>query len=154
MFNDPHFQRQAISRAYRLGQKDPCYVYRIVMKGTAEEKVHKRRIMKESVSSHILDGKEMARKFKRSEVKEMLDISNIRPKEAPKKTLDDNDPILSELVQRNLLYDWELQQSYCIESSPKVSEPVESKQVASPGRHHRAIVRIYFHQYTYVSEFP
>lgn len=136
-----------------MGQSVPCYVYRLVMKGTAEEKVHNRQIMKESMSGHILDGKEMARKFKKSEVKELLDLSNICPEEAPKKTYDDIDPILSQLLQENLLYDWELQKSSASETSLVIREPAESKQNARIDRPRRTIVSINFYQHTYLESY-
>lgn len=101
-----------------MGQTEPCYVYRLITKGTAEEKVHKRQVMKELVSAHILDGKEIDRKFSKAEVKEMLDISGIRPHlqkiSAINESVGYNDPILNELVEGNLLYDWELFEAHMI----------------------------------------
>lgn len=95
-----------------MGQTEPCYIYRLITKGTAEEKVHKRQVMKELVSAHILDGKKIDRKFSKSEVKKMLNISGIRPplktNSAIDESVSDTDPILYELMKRNLLYDWEL----------------------------------------------
>lgn len=74
--------------------------------------MHKRQVMKELVAAHILDGKKIDRKFSKAEVKELLDTSRIRPPLRQNSSINrsgsDIDPILYELVNRNLLYDWKI----------------------------------------------
>lgn len=136
-----------------MGQTEPCYIYRLITKGTAEEKVHKRQVMKELVSAHILDGKKIDRKFSKAEVKEMLDISGIRPPlrkiSAINESASDIDPILNELVKRSLLYDWELYEAHMIKDSIKSIKPNALEQCQNDRVPRRTIVSIkskYLHQ--------
>lgn len=136
-----------------MGQTEPCYVYRLITKGTAEEKVHKRQVMKELVSAHILDGKKIDRKFSKAEVKELLDTSGIRPPSQKLSTnnesVSDIDPILCELLKRSLLYDWEPREALVIEDSLKIIKPNPLQQCQNDRAPRRTIVskkNNYFHQ--------
>lgn len=48
--------RQAISRAYRIGQKKKVYAYRLVAAGTQEEEIHKVSLRKELMSKMVFKG--------------------------------------------------------------------------------------------------
>ena len=41
---------QALFRAYRLGQKKPTYVYRLLSKGSMEEKIYFRQVNKQAMA--------------------------------------------------------------------------------------------------------
>ncbi|KAK9667934.1 hypothetical protein RND81_13G021700 [Saponaria officinalis] len=57
---NPSVERQAISRAYRLGQKKDVFVYHLITSGTIEEQKYKRQATKERLSELVFsssDGK-------------------------------------------------------------------------------------------------
>uniref|UniRef100_A0A803L5Q7 Uncharacterized protein n=1 Tax=Chenopodium quinoa TaxID=63459 RepID=A0A803L5Q7_CHEQI len=50
---NPSVERQAISRAYRLGQKKDVYVYHLITSGTLERDKYERQVAKERVSEKV-----------------------------------------------------------------------------------------------------
>ncbi|KAJ7527859.1 hypothetical protein O6H91_16G074600 [Diphasiastrum complanatum] len=50
---NPSVMKQAVSRAFRLGQKRPVYVYRLVASGTMEEDKYKKTVWKDWLSRSI-----------------------------------------------------------------------------------------------------
>ncbi|KNA16596.1 hypothetical protein SOVF_087800 [Spinacia oleracea] len=50
---NPSVERQAISRAYRLGQKKDVYVYHLITAGTLEREKYDRQVAKERVSEQV-----------------------------------------------------------------------------------------------------
>lgn len=50
---NPSVERQAISRAYRLGQKKPVYVYHLIMSGTLEAKKYASQARKDRLSEMV-----------------------------------------------------------------------------------------------------
>ena len=53
---NPAVENQAADRAHRIGQRNPVTVYRLVMKGTIEEKVLELHGEKRMLSDAVLDG--------------------------------------------------------------------------------------------------
>ena len=50
---NPTMDEQATDRAHRIGQTKPVTIYRLVTKGTVEEKILKRACQKQSVQSTV-----------------------------------------------------------------------------------------------------
>ncbi|CAF1123246.1 unnamed protein product [Adineta steineri] len=77
---NPAHDLQAMFRSYRLGQKKPVYVYRIIGKGTMEEKIYKRQITKQAMSQRVVDAKQLDRHFTYDELAQLYqfepDIGN------------------------------------------------------------------------------
>lgn len=51
---NPANDTQAQDRAYRIGQEKPVTVYRLVSKGTIEEKILERQAIKQSLADEIM----------------------------------------------------------------------------------------------------
>ncbi len=55
---NPAAEAQAIDRAYRIGQTRPVFAYRLVARGTIEEKVLQMQAQKRAVAAAALDGRD------------------------------------------------------------------------------------------------
>ncbi|KAK4106561.1 hypothetical protein N658DRAFT_563373 [Parathielavia hyrcaniae] len=53
----PADEKQAIGRAYRLGQTKPVYVYWLVVGGTFEDTIHNQAVFKTQLASRVVDKK-------------------------------------------------------------------------------------------------
>ncbi|MCS4488851.1 DEAD/DEAH box helicase [Streptococcus sciuri] len=71
---NPAVEMQAISRAHRLGQKDTVEVYRLITRGTIEEKILKLQKTKEHLVTTVLDGSESRSALSAEEIREILGI--------------------------------------------------------------------------------
>lgn len=60
---NPSVDAQAMERAFRIGQTRDVAVYRLVTRGTIEEKVHERQVYKQVLSSRILEDPRQRRVF-------------------------------------------------------------------------------------------
>lgn len=72
---NPAVEMQAISRAHRLGQKETVTVYRLVTKGTIEEKILQLQADKKHLVTTVLDGNETRASLTVDDIKEILGIS-------------------------------------------------------------------------------
>ncbi|CAF2881288.1 unnamed protein product [Rotaria sp. Silwood2] len=68
---NPAHDLQAMFRSYRLGQKKPVYIYRIIGKGTMEEKIYKRQITKQAMSQRVVDSKQLDRHYTNDELAQL-----------------------------------------------------------------------------------
>lgn len=106
---NPAWEEQAIGRAYRLGQKKPVFVYRVVAGGTFESNIYNTQMFKTTLAKRVIDKKNTRRNAKRN-TKEYLytprpvahDEQNI--KDELKNDLDPNvmSKILKAQVDRTL----------------------------------------------------
>jgi SNF2 family DNA or RNA helicase len=55
---NPAVERQATDRAYRIGQDKPVFVYRLISRGTVEEKIQQLQAQKAALARGILEGRE------------------------------------------------------------------------------------------------
>ena len=52
---NPAHDLQAMHRCYRMGQKKKVFIYRLLSMGTMEEKIYKKQIVKQQLSSRVVD---------------------------------------------------------------------------------------------------
>ena len=72
---NPAVEAQAIGRAHRMGQERNVEVYRMITRGTIEEKIQELQESKKSLISTILDGTESRSSLTVAEIREILGIA-------------------------------------------------------------------------------
>lgn len=60
---NPAADQQALARIWRDGQKKDCFIYRLILTGTIEEKIFQRQSMKLQLSSCVVDEMEDVERF-------------------------------------------------------------------------------------------
>lgn len=75
---NPAVESQAIGRAHRMGQEQAVEVYRLVTRGTIEEKIQELQEQKRNLVSEVLDGTESRGSLTLSEIQEILGISEAK----------------------------------------------------------------------------
>lgn len=75
---NPAVESQAIGRAHRMGQEQAVEVYRLVTRGTIEEKIQELQEQKKNLVSEVLDGTESRGSLTLSEIQEILGISEAK----------------------------------------------------------------------------
>lgn len=65
------FTEQNIFRVFRLGQKQVCYIYRLIAMGTMEEKVYSRSVTKQAMSFRVVDEQQIDRHYSMAELQEL-----------------------------------------------------------------------------------
>ncbi|WP_213877826.1 DEAD/DEAH box helicase [Pseudomonas sp. dw_358] len=55
---NPAAEHQATDRAYRIGQEKPVFVYKLITRGTVEEKIQHLQLEKSALASGVLDGRQ------------------------------------------------------------------------------------------------
>ncbi|MBM7643691.1 DEAD/DEAH box helicase [Streptococcus loxodontisalivarius] len=72
---NPAVEMQAISRAHRIGQQENVEVYRLITRGTIEEKILELQESKKHLVNTVLDGNESRGSMTIDDIKEILGIS-------------------------------------------------------------------------------
>lgn len=67
---------QARERAWRIGQKKDVTVYRLITRGTIEEKVYHRQIYKHFLTNKILKNPQQRRFFKARDMKDLFTLND------------------------------------------------------------------------------
>ena len=75
---NPAVESQAIGRAHRMGQEQAVEVYRLVTRGTIEEKIQELQEQKKNLVSEVLDGTESRGSLTLTEIQEILGISGAK----------------------------------------------------------------------------
>ncbi len=73
---NPAVEAQAISRAHRMGQTQKVEFFRLITKGTIEEKIQALQETKKNLVTAVLDGNESRSSMTVQEIKEILGISS------------------------------------------------------------------------------
>ncbi|KAL2818337.1 SNF2 family N-terminal domain-containing protein [Aspergillus granulosus] len=76
---NPATDIQAMARIHRDGQKRPCHIYRILLKGSLEEKIWQRQVTKLGLADSIMEHKDSIAQFSRDELKDLfrLDVESL-----------------------------------------------------------------------------
>lgn len=72
---NPQTDVQARERAWRLGQTREVTIYRLITRGTIEEKIYQRQIFKMLLSSRILDNPRQKQMFSKSDLRELFSLT-------------------------------------------------------------------------------
>lgn len=73
---NPAVEMQAISRAHRIGQEENVEVYRLITRGTIEEKILELQESKKHLVTTVLDGNETRASMTIDDIKDILGIQN------------------------------------------------------------------------------
>ena len=73
---NPSTDLQARERAYRIGQQRDVTVYRLITRGTIEEKVYHRQIFKQFLTDKILKDPKQKRFFSQSDMKDLFSFQD------------------------------------------------------------------------------
>lgn len=73
---NPSTDMQARERAWRIGQKRDVTVYRLITRGTIEEKVYHRQIYKHFLTNKILKNPQQKRFFKARDMKDLFTLND------------------------------------------------------------------------------
>ncbi|KAL2833546.1 SNF2 family N-terminal domain-containing protein [Aspergillus pseudoustus] len=76
---NPATDIQAMARIHRDGQKRPCHIYRILLKGSLEEKIWQRQVTKLGLADSVMERKDSVAQFSRDELKDLfrLDVESL-----------------------------------------------------------------------------
>ncbi|MGT2910406.1 DEAD/DEAH box helicase [Streptococcus cameli] len=72
---NPAVEAQAISRAHRMGQTETVEFYRLITRGTIEEKIQALQETKKNLVTTVLDGNESRSSMTAEDIKEILGLS-------------------------------------------------------------------------------
>lgn len=73
---NPQIDIQARERAWRIGQKREVIIYRLITRGTLEEKIYHRQIFKLLLTNRILENPKQKRFFSKHDIQELFELDN------------------------------------------------------------------------------
>lgn len=72
---NPAVEDQASDRAYRIGQKRPVTIYKLISEKTVEQKILELHKTKKNLADALLEGSDVAKKLTKEEILELLQLS-------------------------------------------------------------------------------
>ncbi|KAL5338463.1 SNF2 family N-terminal domain-containing protein [Aspergillus crustosus] len=75
---NPATDLQAMARIHRDGQKRHCHIYRILLKGSLEEKIWQRQVTKIGLADSVMENRDSVAQFSRDDLKDLfrLDVDS------------------------------------------------------------------------------
>jgi transcriptional regulator ATRX len=102
---NPTYDLQAIFRAWRYGQKKPVFAYRLMARGTIEEKIYKRQVTKEGLAARVVDRQQVHRTISKEEMLHLFEFDDDDEKsEAVTEISKQNEAGHSNLVEQAILW--------------------------------------------------
>ncbi|KAK6528081.1 hypothetical protein TWF281_009338 [Arthrobotrys megalospora] len=74
---NPSNDMQARERSWRLGQKNEVRIYRLLSRGTIEEKIYQRQLYKQFLTKKILEDPEQRRVFRMDDMKDLFTLGSM-----------------------------------------------------------------------------
>ncbi|KAJ6260591.1 DNA repair and recombination protein RAD26 [Drechslerella dactyloides] len=74
---NPSNDMQARERSWRLGQKHEVRIYRLLSRGTIEEKIYQRQLYKQFLTKKILEDPEQRRVFKMDDMQDLFTLGTV-----------------------------------------------------------------------------
>ncbi|KAK6520601.1 hypothetical protein TWF506_000853 [Arthrobotrys conoides] len=74
---NPSNDMQARERSWRLGQKQEVRIYRLLSRGTIEEKIYQRQLYKQFLTKKILEDPEQRRAFRMDDMKDLFTLGSM-----------------------------------------------------------------------------
>lgn len=69
---NPATDLQAMARIHRDGQKKPCFIYRMLIKGAMDEKIFQRQVTKTGLADAVVDAKKTGQHFTHDELRDLF----------------------------------------------------------------------------------
>ena len=73
---NPANDNQALERAWRIGQKKQVSVYRLISRGTIEEKIYRKQIFKQFLNDKILQNPNQRRLFSKTTIRDLFRLGD------------------------------------------------------------------------------
>ena len=73
---NPAEDRQAVDRAYRIGQTRPVVIYRLITSGCVEEKMYEKQVFKEGLRAVTENGTSNEKYFSQDEARQMFTLGD------------------------------------------------------------------------------
>jgi DNA repair and recombination protein RAD54B len=71
---NPATDLQAMARIHRDGQKKPCFIYRMLIKGALDEKIYQRQVTKTGLADAVVDSKKTGQSFTKEELRDLFTL--------------------------------------------------------------------------------
>jgi DNA repair and recombination protein RAD54B len=71
---NPATDLQAMARIHRDGQKKPCFIYRMLIKGALDEKIYQRQVTKSGLADAVVDSKKTGQSFTKEELRDLFTL--------------------------------------------------------------------------------
>ncbi|KAH0866562.1 hypothetical protein HID58_083773 [Brassica napus] len=99
---NPTYDLQAIYGAWRYGQKKPVFAYRLMARGTIEEKIYKPQVTKEGRAARVVDRQQVHRNISKEEMLHLFEFDEAEDSQnTSQKVGCCSDKMMENLLQRH-----------------------------------------------------